>query len=522
MHENNMKFYQRMPGHNILETILVEKSTNPNANVTSWVKGYDGEKEVGKQLKHLPDEYRLYHSIPLGDKGWDIDHLVVSKYGIFILNTKNFPGATVYTDNNELFYDGTKYPDILNKLQNDVKDLSEKLTVSRDKIHNGLVVLCRELNVLGKYLDITAKVSDIVSSIEKYNDIVFSDQEIEDIIKKIENPNTWNLSVAESISTMRLIEKAQIHIDEAHNTKSATPVEKLTYSKQKYTKNNSVNRSKKANYQKKNSEASKAKTILAVVFIMIGIITFTGKGRNVETPSQSTNQTTTSSFAPSTNTSQQNQGQAITEQAPDDPVVNDLNYMNQPSYKLMPIPEFIKSKELCGNINDCHVGELASKGGVVFYDAGVLKTWGRYLVYNNVIPANSLFDPYQGCPLLKNVEITLPVFKKYNGGNTINERLSNNKFMVDNCPTISYLYSANLLGTNFDNNSYLIPSQSESDLLLKYLSSLKKPNMFNPKFNYFLTSSYGENGFYYTTGRDTSPVLHGSYRVVLTKPLSNL
>ena len=285
MQENNMKFYQRMPGHNILETILQEKSTNPNADVTSWVKGYDGEKEVGKQLKHLPDEYRLYHSVPLGDKGWDIDHLVVSKYGIFILNTKNFPGSTVYTDNNELFYDGVKYPDILNKLQNDVKDLSEKLSVSRDKIHNGLVVLCRELNVLGSYLDITAKVSDIVSSIEKYKEIVFSDQEFEAIINKIENPNTWNLSVVESISTMRLIEKAQIHIDEAHNIKSATPVEKLTYSKPKYTKNNNGKRSKNANYKKKNTEASKTKTILAVAFIIIGIITFTGKGKNVDTSS---------------------------------------------------------------------------------------------------------------------------------------------------------------------------------------------------------------------------------------------
>ena len=127
-----------------------------------------------------------------------------------------------------------------------------------------------------------------------------------------------------------------------------------------------------------------------------------------------------------------------------------------------------------------------------------------------------------GCPKLKNSVATLPVFKRYNGGTTINERLNNNKFMVETCPILAYLYGATPFGTSFNITSYLIPSQSESDLLLKYLSTLKKPNIFNPKFNYFLTSSYGENGFYYTTGRNTPPVLNGSYRVVLTKPLSTL
>ena len=517
-----MKFYQRMPGHNILETILLEKSINPNADVTSWVKGYDGEKEVGKQLKHLPDEYNLYHSIPLGDKGWDMDHLVLSQFGLFILNTKNFPGATVYTDKNELFYDGVKYPDIFNKLQKDVTDLSEKLNVSRDKIHNGLVVLCRDLNVLGSYLDITAKVSDIVKSIEKYNVVVFSEQDLENIKRKIENPETWNLRVSESVSTMKLIEKAQVYIDEAHNVKGTTPVEKQTYKKPKFTQNNYGNRTKKFNYKKKKNDPSRTKTILAVVFILVCIMAFSGKGKTVDTPNQSSITGNTANSPTLINGNDANQNQGKMERPSDDAIVNDLNYMNQPSYKLMPVPELIKSKELCGNIEDCHVGEMSKEGGVVFYDAGTIEPWGRYLVYNNIMPSNSLIDPYLGCTNLNNFKATLLVFKTYKGGNTINERLNNNKFMFENCPLLKNVYGSYVDTKMFDNTWYLVPSLSESDILLKYLSSLKKPNMFNPKFNYFLSSSYGENGFYYTTGRTTPPVWHGSYRVILTKPVNTL
>ena len=67
----------------------------------SWLsspkqKGKRGEKLVaGRLRKGLPDEYRILNDIylPLPDGTTaQIDHIVVSKYGVFVVETKNYSG----------------------------------------------------------------------------------------------------------------------------------------------------------------------------------------------------------------------------------------------------------------------------------------------------------------------------------------------------------------------------------------------------------------------------------------------
>ncbi len=61
-----------------------------------WAKGGRGEVLVGKQLSKLGSEWRVLHSIPVGSKGTDIDHLVIGPGGVFSLNTKNHQGQRVW------------------------------------------------------------------------------------------------------------------------------------------------------------------------------------------------------------------------------------------------------------------------------------------------------------------------------------------------------------------------------------------------------------------------------------------
>ncbi len=62
----------------------------------AWAKGGRGEVLVGKQLAKLGTEWRVLHSIPVGSKGTDIDHLVIGPGGVFCLNTKNHQGQQVW------------------------------------------------------------------------------------------------------------------------------------------------------------------------------------------------------------------------------------------------------------------------------------------------------------------------------------------------------------------------------------------------------------------------------------------
>ncbi len=55
-----------------------------------WLTGYNGEKKVAKVLKKLK-KYRIINDVPLDNKT-NIDHVVVGKNGIFVIETKNIKG----------------------------------------------------------------------------------------------------------------------------------------------------------------------------------------------------------------------------------------------------------------------------------------------------------------------------------------------------------------------------------------------------------------------------------------------
>ncbi|WP_041711324.1 nuclease-related domain-containing protein [Clostridium pasteurianum] len=57
--------------------------------------GIQGEKEIAKLLDSLNNRYLVYNDIVIGGKerGAQIDHLVLSPYGIFCIETKNMKGV---------------------------------------------------------------------------------------------------------------------------------------------------------------------------------------------------------------------------------------------------------------------------------------------------------------------------------------------------------------------------------------------------------------------------------------------
>lgn len=72
----------------------------------TWIQGAEGERLVGLSLeKNLPN-WRIIHSVPIGDENSDIDHLVISPQGVFSINTKNHPGSTITCAENKVRVQG--------------------------------------------------------------------------------------------------------------------------------------------------------------------------------------------------------------------------------------------------------------------------------------------------------------------------------------------------------------------------------------------------------------------------------
>ncbi|MBF4563125.1 NERD domain-containing protein [Microbacterium sp. VKM Ac-2870] len=63
----------------------------------SWYLGTLGELDVATRLAALEDDsWTVLHSVPVGTRGSDIDHVIVSAAGVFTVNTKFHERARVW------------------------------------------------------------------------------------------------------------------------------------------------------------------------------------------------------------------------------------------------------------------------------------------------------------------------------------------------------------------------------------------------------------------------------------------
>lgn len=80
----------------------------------AWRIGAAGEQAVAARLARLPDSWRVLHAVPVGSRGSDIDHVVIGPGGVYTINTKHHPQATVWVGGNTFLVDGRRQPYIRN------------------------------------------------------------------------------------------------------------------------------------------------------------------------------------------------------------------------------------------------------------------------------------------------------------------------------------------------------------------------------------------------------------------------
>ncbi len=71
-----------------------------------WYVGALGELDVANRLDSLGDGWTVLHSVPIGTRGSDIDHVVVGAAGVFTINTKFHEDARVWVGSRRLLVNG--------------------------------------------------------------------------------------------------------------------------------------------------------------------------------------------------------------------------------------------------------------------------------------------------------------------------------------------------------------------------------------------------------------------------------
>jgi hypothetical protein len=97
------RMWGRRPGQSVAERIA-----ELDAERARWVRGEQGEIIVGEELDRLTaHEWWVFHAVPRGGSGTDIDHLVIGVGGVYTVNTKNV-AANVWVTERVLMVGGKR------------------------------------------------------------------------------------------------------------------------------------------------------------------------------------------------------------------------------------------------------------------------------------------------------------------------------------------------------------------------------------------------------------------------------
>jgi hypothetical protein len=128
MTEQTTGMRQQQAGQSVIDELLRQQAGTPartwfarligasplGADSQPWYRGALGEIAVGRILATLPADWTVFHALPIGKKGADIDHVVIGPGGIFTINTKNHSGKAVWVADRTLLVSGQKQPHIRN------------------------------------------------------------------------------------------------------------------------------------------------------------------------------------------------------------------------------------------------------------------------------------------------------------------------------------------------------------------------------------------------------------------------
>jgi len=80
----------------------------------AWRIGADGEEAVAAQLAKLGPAWHVLHAVRVGERGSDIDHVVIGPGGVFTVNAKHHPQANIWVGGDTFMVNGQRVPHVRN------------------------------------------------------------------------------------------------------------------------------------------------------------------------------------------------------------------------------------------------------------------------------------------------------------------------------------------------------------------------------------------------------------------------
>ena len=152
--------------------------------------GKIGELRVSRIISRLPDEYNVFNDVYLMVNGHSsqIDHVIISPYGIFVIETKNYSGTIYGSENAENW---TQY---LNRnryaFRNPIKQNKSHVWAVKNTLHISttsiipIVVFLNKANLCCNTQSTVIYAGQLRDYILNHKDTVFTNDEVEWLSKK--------------------------------------------------------------------------------------------------------------------------------------------------------------------------------------------------------------------------------------------------------------------------------------------------------------------------------------------------
>ncbi|XKH58463.1 NERD domain-containing protein (plasmid) [Citricoccus nitrophenolicus] len=168
----------------------MDRGTGRHTDYEAWRRGALGERIVGKELERLGNRWRVLHSVPDGNRGGDIDHLLIGPGGVFCINTKNHSRVPVKVTAGSIYTSGHR-TDYLVKARAQAERATARLGVTV------FPMLCIIPHEEGKYseqgtpADVAVVRSDRLQKWAKALIPRLSEAQVEAIYAKARRLSTW-------------------------------------------------------------------------------------------------------------------------------------------------------------------------------------------------------------------------------------------------------------------------------------------------------------------------------------------
>jgi len=176
----------------------------------SIIKGWFGEKQTqfGMWLK-LGDEYTRFHDVivPTYNGTTQIDHILLSRFGIFVIETKNINGWIFGNEKSKqwtqsMYGKKFKFQNPLHQNYRHTKALESYLQTDHDNIHS-VVFFIGENTKIKTELPNNVMTHGLSAYIKSFQSNVFSSSELDQFEQKISQLRDLNISTKDHVANLK-------------------------------------------------------------------------------------------------------------------------------------------------------------------------------------------------------------------------------------------------------------------------------------------------------------------------------